>query len=127
MVSYYCAFGLSQSRFGGRSRYVDVLTKSGDSRLDVESLFAARYERVARLIGRVIRNPGRAEELAAEVFLKYSRIGLPVGGSAEGWLYRTATRMAVDELRRQARRIRYEPLLRLAGRSATPEEVAQRQ
>ena len=100
-----------------------MLTKSGDSRLDVESLFAARYESVARLIGRVIRNPGRAEELAVEVFLKYSRIVLPVGGKAEGWLYRTAARMAVDELRTQARRIRYEPLLRMAGRLPTPEEL----
>ena len=102
---------------------MDVLTKSGDTRVDVESLFVARYERVARLIGRVIRNPGRAEELAVEVFLKYSRIVLPVGGGAEGWLYRTATRIAVDELRTQARRSRYEPLLRLAGRLATPEEL----
>ena len=31
--------------------------------------------------------------------------------------------MALDELRAQARRNRYEPLLRLIGRAATPEEL----
>jgi RNA polymerase sigma-70 factor (ECF subfamily) len=103
---------LSQKRTGERSGFVDV-----------ESLFAEQYDRVARLIGRVIRNPGRAEELAVEVFLKYSRSTPPNGNSPEGWLCRTAARMALDELRAQTRRSRYEPLLRLFGRSATPEEI----
>jgi RNA polymerase sigma-70 factor (ECF subfamily) len=91
--------------------------------VDVESLFAEQYDRVARLIGRVIRNPGRAEELAVEVFLKYSRSALPAGSNPEGWLCRTAARLALDELRAQARRTRYEPLLRMVGRTATPEEI----
>jgi len=62
--------------------------------VDVESLFAEQYDRVARLIGRVIRNPGRAEELAVEVFLKYSGSTLPAGSSPEGWVCRTAARTA---------------------------------
>ncbi len=104
--------GVSQTGIGKRFRFVDV-----------ESLFAEQYERVARLIGRVIRDPGRAEELAVEVFLKYARSSLPSGSNVEGWLFRTAARMALDELRAQARRRRYEPLLRLAGKVATPEEI----
>lgn len=91
--------------------------------MDVESLFAEQYDRVARLIGRVIRDPGRAEELAVEVFLKYSRSKLAAGSTPEGWLCRTGARMALDELRARARRSRYEPLLRLVGRAATPEEI----
>jgi RNA polymerase sigma-70 factor (ECF subfamily) len=96
---------------------------TGERSAGVECLFVAQYERVARLIGRVIRDPGRAEELAVEVFLKYSRMASPPDGNAEGWLYRTSARMALDELRSRARRSRYEPLLRLAGRARTPEEL----
>jgi len=104
--------GVSQTRFGRRFNYVDL-----------ESVFAAQYERIARLIGRVIRDPGRAEELAVEVFVKYSKNGLPPGSKPEGWLSRTAARVALDELRAQARRQRYEPFLRWVGKVATPQEI----
>lgn len=86
-------------------------------RHDLEALFDAHYERIARVIARVIRDPGRAEELAVEVFLKWPP------GSAEGWLYRTAVRAALDELRRQARRHRYEKLLALLRPPPTPEQL----
>ena len=97
----------------------------GDATDDLEALFAAHYSRVARLIARVTRDPGRAEELAVDVFLKYSRRDVARSGSPEGWLCVTAARMALDELRGQARRSRYEPLLRLLGRVPTPEEIQQ--
>jgi RNA polymerase sigma-70 factor (ECF subfamily) len=42
------------------------------------------------------------------------------GENAEGWLYRTAVRMGLDELRRQTRRLHYEGLLRFAGGTPTP-------
>ena len=71
--------GLSQTRVGKRFRFVGV-----------ESLFAEEDERVARLIGRVICDPGCAEELTVEVFLKYSKSALPSGSNVEGWLFRTA-------------------------------------
>jgi RNA polymerase sigma-70 factor, ECF subfamily len=111
--------GVSQNRGGGRFQFVIVETKAGD----VETLFVAQYERVARLIGRIIRDPGRAEELAVEVFLKYARATLPGGSNPEGWLSRTGARVALDELRLKSRRSRYEPLLRLAGKAPTPEEL----
>lgn len=95
----------------------------GDAALGLEALFEAQYERIARVIARVIRDPGRAEELAVEVFLKWSRNPLAQGSQAEGWLYRAAARMALDELRKQARRNRYERLPALLRKPLTPEEL----
>jgi RNA polymerase sigma-70 factor (ECF subfamily) len=81
---------------------------------DFETLFHVHYERIARVIVRVVRDPARAEEIAVEVFWKLWRNPKACsGGQAGGWLYRTAVRMALDELRKQARRIRHE------GQSAT--------
>ena len=76
----------------------------------LDACFRAHYERVARLIGRVIHDQARAEELAVEVFLKWWRNPQAHGERAEGWLYRTSAREALDELRRQMRRSRFERL-----------------
>ena len=91
--------------------------------LDLESIFRSEYERTARLISRVIGNPARAEELAVEVFLKLWRSQRVPAENATGWLRRVALHTALDELRRQARRVRYEPLLNLMRGSPTPEQV----
>ena len=96
---------------------------SGEAKLDLETIFAAQYERIARIIARVIRDRARAEELAVEVFLKWSRNPRAHGASAEGWLYRAAVRVSLDELRSQTRRSRYEPLLALLRPAPTPEEI----
>ena len=87
-------------------------------------VFRAHYERVARVIGRVIHDQARAEELAVEVFLKWWRSPGAHGEHAEGWLYRTAVRKGLDELRSQTRRNRFERLLGLARESPlTPEHL----
>jgi RNA polymerase sigma-70 factor (ECF subfamily) len=94
------------------------------ARFDLDSIFHAQYERIARVIACVIRDPARAEELAVEVFLKWSREPKAQGEKAEGWLYRTAVRMGQNELRRQTRRSRYETLFGLfRGSPTTPEEL----
>jgi RNA polymerase sigma-70 factor (ECF subfamily) len=74
---------------------------------DLETIFAQQYRPITRAIASVLQDPGRAEELAVEVFLKWSMKGMQASG-AKAWLYRTASRMALDELRRQGRRQRYE-------------------
>jgi RNA polymerase sigma-70 factor (ECF subfamily) len=99
-----------------------------DDRFDLETRFQAQYPRLARIIARVIRDPARAEELAVDVLLKWSRHPSAHGDQAEGWLYRTAVRMALNELRSESRRSRYEYLFRFIPsgwvRSApTPEDV----
>jgi RNA polymerase sigma-70 factor (ECF subfamily) len=90
---------------------------------DFEAIFRAQYGRIAHVIGRVVRDPARAEELAVEVFLKLWRSPRAQGEKAEGWLYRSAVRKGLDELRRRTRRKRYESLLGFAGVVPTPEEV----
>ena len=90
----------------------------------LDEIFRAHYERIARLIGRVIHDQARAEEVAVEVFLKWWRNPRAQGEHAEGWLYRTAVRKALDELRNQTRRNRLERFLGLASESPpTPEHL----
>jgi RNA polymerase sigma-70 factor, ECF subfamily len=89
----------------------------------LDTIFRAQYERITRVIGRVIRDQARAEELAVEVFLKWWRNPQAHGEHAEGWLYRTAVREALDELRRQTRRSRFERFFSLGHQSPpTPEQ-----
>jgi RNA polymerase sigma-70 factor (ECF subfamily) len=92
--------------------------------VDLETVFNLHYGRIARVITRVIKDPGRAEEIAVDAFLKWSHHPSAHGDRAGGWLYRTAVRMALDELRRQTRRSKAEWLLRLVRPSPTPEELA---
>ena len=77
---------------------------SPDMALDIESLFRARFDRVARVIVRVVRDPARAEELAVEAFVRLWRTPRAHTPQSEAWLYRTAVRLGLDELRRQTRR-----------------------
>ena len=107
---------MSQIFFERRCSLVDAAPREavmnpGEARIELEAIFHAHYERLARVIAGVIRDPARAEELAVEVFLKWSRNPTAQGENAEGWLYRTAVRSGLDELRRKARRSRYERLL----------------
>lgn len=90
---------------------------------DFETIFETHYESTARAIARVIHDNGRAEELAVEAFWKLSRNPQAQGERAGGWLHRTAIRLALDELQRRARRIRYEGLLAWTGRPRTPDEL----
>lgn len=99
--------------------------KAAEADFDLETLFRSQYQRVAGVIVRVVRDHARAEELAVEVFLKLSRNPKAQGENVEAWLYRVAVRIALDELRRQTRRLHYESLLGF-GRGAsnpTPEEI----
>jgi len=90
----------------------------------LDEIFRAHFERVARVIGRVIHDQARAEELAVEVFLKWWRTPQAHGEHAEGWLYRTSARKALDELRNLTRRSRFERLLGLTREPPpTPEHL----
>lgn len=100
--------------------------KTHDASFDIEMAFRTHYDRVTRVIGRVVGDWGRAEELAVEVFLKLWRSHEARGPQMEGWLYRTAVRTGLDELRRRTRRARYEGLMSIFlinSHPATPEEI----
>jgi len=96
---------------------------SDEGRLDIETIFRAQYERIARVIARVLRDPARAEELAVEVFLKWSRNPKAQGENSQAWLYRVAVRAGLDELRRQTRRTRREGIVRIVRTSPTPDDL----
>jgi len=91
---------------------------------DFETFFHDHYERVARVIVRVVRDPSRAEEIAVDVFWKVWRNPeIALSDRAGGWLYRTAVRMGLDDLRKNARRIRHESRPPNRPQAETPEQV----
>ncbi len=100
---------------------------ASETAADLDTLFDAQFTRIARVIARVTRDPSRAEELAVEVFLKWSRTPTAKGPHAVGWLYRTAMRMGLNELRSETRRRWYERLCAVTptarARVSTPEDV----
>lgn len=99
----------------------DIAT--AETPFDFETIFRLHYERIARVIARVVGDPARAEELAVEIFWKLWRNPRAHGEKAGGWLYRAAVRISLDELRRKARRDRSEWLLGFVTRPGNPEEV----
>jgi RNA polymerase sigma-70 factor (ECF subfamily) len=105
------------------SREALVEMNADEGRPDLETIFHAQYERIARVIARVLRDPSRAEELAVEVFLKWSRNPSAQGENAQAWLSRVAVRAGLDELRRESRRTRRERALGFFRKSPTPEDV----
>jgi RNA polymerase sigma-70 factor (ECF subfamily) len=94
-----------------------------DEAFDFEAVFRDQYPRMARVIARVVKDRARAEELAVEVFLKFWRSPGAHGENAEGWLYRTAVRKGLDELRQRTRRRTYERLLGIGRKVPTPEDL----
>lgn len=71
----------------------------------VTSLFEPYRERVRRYIRSMIRDGSEAEDLAQDTFLRAyaSRATLRDPEAVLGWLYRIATRVALDRLRQKAR------------------------
>lgn len=79
------------------------------ARTEFEVIFLEHYEAVVRLLLRLV-GVDQAEELANEVFFRLSRQSdhWLLTNNVGGWLYRTATRAAIDALRARTRRTRYE-------------------
>ena len=99
----------------------DIVAPSGNS--DLGQLFHLYYPRIARVIARIVNDPGRAEELAADVFWKFMRSSGAQHTNPAGWLYRAGIRKAVDELRRQQRREKYDRFLSFFGSAPSPEQL----
>ena len=97
--------------------------RADNAAVEFEEAFHRHYGRVARTIARVVKDPARAEELAAEVFWKLWRKPEALGDEIGGWLYRTAVRAGLYDLRREARRARYHRLLPFLGSPSTPEQA----
>lgn len=89
-------------------RLPDAAVLGGDR---LESLFRTQYARLARVVGRIVHDQAQAEEIAVDVFLRWGRHPAAHGAGAEGWLYRTAVRSALDAWRRRQRWSRVERVL----------------
>jgi RNA polymerase sigma-70 factor (ECF subfamily) len=69
--------------------------------VDAGALFDAHHDRIYRYLLRLVRNPMEAEDLTQEAFLRAHRHreALRDPEAVRGWLYRIATRVALDRLR----------------------------
>jgi RNA polymerase sigma factor (sigma-70 family) len=97
--------------------------KAPTDSFDIEAVFRSNYPRIARIVSRVVHDPSRAEELAVEVFCRLNREPGLRPEAVNAWLYKTAVRLGLDELRRRTRRQKYESLFGGAQPSPTPEEL----
>jgi RNA polymerase sigma-70 factor (ECF subfamily) len=106
-----------------------ALTPAETPSLDFDAVFHAQYARIVRVITRIVRDSARAEDLSVEVFWKLLRKARSQGPDVNGWLYRTAVHLALDELRKQYRREKYERLFSLTRVTSSehPDSVADRQ
>jgi RNA polymerase sigma-70 factor (ECF subfamily) len=110
----------------GRSATIEPIAEGSgrdQGSFDFDAFFLAQYARIARTVARVVGDEARAEDLAAETFWKLWRTPQAQGPNAGGWVYRTALRMALNELRSNARRNRYESQSEPGGENLTPEEA----
>lgn len=94
-----------------------------DAPFDFDATFTANYRRIARVIVRIVGDPARAEDLAVDTFSRLLRHPQAQGAGAEAWLYRTAVRLGIDELRRRSRRQRFERWLPFIRPPRTPDEI----
>jgi RNA polymerase sigma-70 factor, ECF subfamily len=97
--------------------------RAGDEPFDFDAVFRAHYPRLARIVARITGDPARAEELAVEALWKLWRSPEAHGEGAGGWLYRTAVRMGLNELRGSMRRARHESLAELTASVPDPEQA----
>jgi len=90
---------------------------------DFDACFDAHYARIARVVARIVGHTGRAEEIAVDAFWKLWRTPQAHGDHAGGWLYRTAVRLGLNDLRGNQRRDKYERQAGASSAMPTPEEV----
>jgi len=89
--------------------------RAPDGAAAFEELFRVSYQRLARLLFQITRDFARAEEMASEAFWRLYHSPPARGTNLEGWLYRTGLRLALDHLRKERRRARYEALAAVIG------------
>jgi len=115
------AGGVEASVDADSERAIDL--PSASTEFDFEQVFHGQYARIARVIARLVQDTARAEEIAVDVFWKLHRSPEAHGSRAPAWLYRTAVRAGLDELRRRSRRLKYERLATPNRTPASPEQL----
>ncbi len=77
------------------------------------------------MLYRITGETSRAEECAAEAFWRLHSKPPRDSVNLEGWLYRTGVRLALDHLKRERRRARYESLTSFFRQPPTPEQAVE--
>jgi RNA polymerase sigma-70 factor, ECF subfamily len=90
---------------------------------DFDQLFAGFYRRLARLLYRITGDTAKAEEVASEAFWRLYTKPPAARTNLEGWLYRTGLRLALDQLKKDRRRARYEALASVFGLAPGPQQL----
>jgi RNA polymerase sigma-70 factor (ECF subfamily) len=74
---------------------------------EASALFATYHDRIYRYVLSLVHNPAEAEDLTQDTFLRaYAhRDSLRNPNAVRGWLYRIATRVCLDRLRRRGAQI----------------------
>jgi RNA polymerase sigma-70 factor (ECF subfamily) len=99
------------------------MTRQKEAASDFDALFTGFYRRLARLLYRVTGDTARAEDVASEAFWRLYAQPPAARTNLEGWLYRTGLRLALDQLKKDRRRARYEALAAVFGLAASPHQV----
>ena len=103
-----------QAHAGGASPAIDsanewaVQAQAGDQRA-FERLYRMHVDRIYGLCLRMAGDPGRAEALTQDVFVRaWSKLGgFRAEGPFGGWLHRLAVRVVIEDRRRAARSARW--------------------
>jgi RNA polymerase sigma-70 factor (ECF subfamily) len=94
------------------------------SEAEFEGIFRAHYAPVYRVVRRILRSNAEADEVCSEAFWRLWRqkggAEMVADGAVGGWLYRTATRAAIDAIRSRRRRETEELAEYEDGGSAAP-------
>ena len=110
-----------------RSNQLSLPTSVSNVACDFDALFAAYYRRLTRLLYRATGDTARAEEFAAEAFWRLYDKPPKDATNIEGWLYRTGLHLALDYLKKERRRARYEALAILFGFAPDPHQAVEQQ
>src|SRR5215470_16411201 len=110
-----------------RSNQLSMPTSMPNVACDLDTLFTAYYRRLTRLLYRVTGDTARAEEFAAEAFWRLHDKPPRDVTNIEGWLYRTGLHLALDYLKKERRRARYESLALLFGVPPNPHQAVEQQ
>lgn len=92
---------------------LDKLSKTSLSAQDAvqqnfEVLFDAHWKRVVMVIYRMVGDWQEAEDISVEVFMRLYNHHMEYLDNLDGWLYRVATRMALNAIRSRKNRHKYE-------------------
>ena len=87
-----------------------------------EDLFRMNYRRLARLLFRITHDFARSEEIASEALWRLYCRPPARDTNVEGWLYRTGLWLALDHLRNERRRARYEAFAAIIGLAPSPDK-----